>query len=170
MCNRYGVQKPLDSDARLRLDQQLCFPLYAAANAIGRAYSPLLEPLGLTYPQYLVMLVLWESAPLSVGQVGERLLLDSGTLTPLLKRLESAGLVKRRRDPDDERRVLVDLSIAGRRLKAKARAVPEALACRLLIAPLDAMRLREDLRALVAVLNDAGEGDSPITRKKVNSR
>jgi MarR family transcriptional regulator, organic hydroperoxide resistance regulator len=170
VCNGYRVQKSADSDGYLRLDQQLCFPLYAAANAICRAYSSLLEPLGLTYPQYLVMLVLWESAPLSVGQVGERLLLDSGTLTPLLKRLESAGLVKRQRDRDDERRVLVDLTLAGRRLKAKARAVPEALACRLLIAPLDAMRLRQDLRALLAVLNDAGEGGPTVTRKKVNSR
>jgi DNA-binding MarR family transcriptional regulator len=170
VCNGYRVQKSPDSDGYLRLDQQLCFPLYAAANAIGRAYGPLLGPLRLTYPQYLVMLVLWESAPLSVGEVGDRLLLDSGTLTPLLKRLESAGLVKRQRDPDDERRVIIDLTVAGRRLKAKARAVPEALACRLLIAPLDAMRLREDLRALVAVLNDAGERDSSIHRKKVNSR
>src|SRR5882757_10042551 len=106
VCDIYRMSNSVNPDLRLRLDQQLCFPLYAAANAICRAYSSLLEPLGLTYPQYLVMLVLWESAPLSVGQVGDRLLLDSGTLTPLLKRLESAGLVKRERDPDDERRVL----------------------------------------------------------------
>ena len=165
------MQKSLAGDAQLRLDQQLCFPLYAAANAIGRAYRPLLQPLGLTYPQYLVMLALWESAPLSVGEVGERLLLDSGTLTPLLKRLESAGLVKRRRDPDDERRVIVDLSVAGRRLKAKARAVPEALACRVLVAPLDVIRLRQDLRALVAMLNEGdGAGSPSIIRKKVNSQ
>ena len=155
---------------QLLLDQQLCFALYAASRSVTGLYRPLLEPLGLTYPQYLVMLVLWESAALSVGEVGDRLLLDSGTLTPLLKRLEAAGLVKRQRDPDDERRVIVDLTVAGRRLKAKARAVPEALACRLLIEPLDAMRLRQDLRALLAVLNDAAAGGSSVTRKKVNSR
>jgi DNA-binding MarR family transcriptional regulator len=163
-----GVKKNPDGDAHLRLDQQLCFPLYAAANAIGRAYGPLLEPLGLTYPQYLVMLVLWESAPLFVGEVGERLLLDSGTLTPLLKRLESAGLVKRKRDPSDERRVIVDLSVAGRRLKAKARTVPEALACRFLVAPLDAIRLRQDLRALLAMLNDGEHGSA--NKKRVNTQ
>ena len=155
----------------LRLDQQLCFPLYAAANAIGRAYRPLLEPLGLTYPQYLVMLVLWESAPLSVGEIGTRLLLDSGTLTPLLKRLESAGLVRRQRDPEDERRVVIDLKAAGRQLEARARAVPEALACRLLITPIDALRLQQDLRALLAALgNSAGERGSSVTLKRAKSQ
>jgi MarR family transcriptional regulator, organic hydroperoxide resistance regulator len=164
------VNKSVSPDHHLRLDQQLCFPLYAAANAIGRAYRPLLEPLGLTYPQYLVMLVLWESAPLSVGELGTQLLLDSGTLTPLLKRLESAGLVQRQRDPEDERRVVIDLKAAGRQLKAKARAVPEALACRLLATPIDALRLRKDLRALLAALEGSeGEGGSSLTLKKAKS-
>jgi DNA-binding MarR family transcriptional regulator len=154
-----------------RLDEQLCFPLYAAANVIARVYRPLLEPLGLTYPQYLVMLALWESAPASVGEIGKRLLLDSGTLTPLLKRLELAGIVQRQRDAKDERRVLVDLTPAGHRLKFKARAVPEALACRVLATPIDAVRLRQDLKALLAALNSAaGEDSSTLTRKKANSK
>jgi MarR family transcriptional regulator, organic hydroperoxide resistance regulator len=142
----------------LSLDEQLCFPLYAAANTIIRVYRPLLEPLGLTYPQYLVMLVLWESAPLSVGGIGSRVMLDSGTLTPLLKRLESAGLVERRRDAGDERRVIIDLTAAGRVLKAKARAVPEALACRVLAAPINAQRLRRDLKTLIAALHGGSGG------------
>ena len=165
------MNKSFSRDRHLRLDQQLCFPLYAAANAIGRAYRPLLEPLGLTYPQYLVMLVLWESAPLSVGELGTRLLLDSGTLTPLLKRLESAGLVLRQRDPEDERRVVIDLKAAGRQLKARARAVPEALACRLLVTPIDALRLQQDLRALLAALeNGESERGSSLTLKRAKSR
>jgi DNA-binding MarR family transcriptional regulator len=113
----------------LKLDRQLCFALYSASLAMTKFYKPLLEPLGLTYPQYLVMLVLWEADGLTVGQVGERLQLDSGTLTPLLKRLEVQGLVQRLRDAQDERRVLLQLTTAGRALKAKALAVPEALAC-----------------------------------------
>jgi DNA-binding MarR family transcriptional regulator len=136
----------------LRLDEQMCFPLYAATNTIIRAYRPLLKPLGLTYPQYLVMLVLWESAPLSVGEIGARVFLDSGTLTPLLKRLELGRLLERRRDHGDERRVNIDLTVTGRQLKAKARAVPAALACRVLAAPINAQRLRRDLKALIAAL------------------
>ncbi|MDE1950141.1 MAG: MarR family transcriptional regulator [Burkholderiales bacterium] len=113
----------------LLLDRQLCFALYSASLAMTRFYKPLLDPLGLTYPQYLVMLVLWEGDAIGVGQLGERLRLDSGTLTPLLKRLEGAGLVQRRRDPGDERRVSVALSPAGRALKARAQGIPEQIAC-----------------------------------------
>ena len=92
------------------LDEQLCFALYTASHRIIRAYRPLLEPLGLTYVQYLVMLVLWDESPLSVGELGQGLHLDSGTLTPLLKRMEKSGLVLRERDTDDERRVLISLT------------------------------------------------------------
>ena len=94
-----------------------------------KLYKPLLAPLGLTYPQYLVMLVLWEGDGVAVSQVGERLSLDSGTLTPLLKRLEAAGLLQRVRDVADERRVLLQLTTAGRRLKARAASVPHSVAC-----------------------------------------
>lgn len=112
----------------LRLDQQLCFALYSASLATTRLYKPLLEPLGLTYPQYLVLLVLWERDAVGVGELGERLFLDSGTLTPLLKRMQAAGWVTRERATDDERRVIVRLSTEGRALKKVALAVPRQLA------------------------------------------
>ena len=112
----------------LRLESQLCFALYSSSLAMTKLYKPLLEPLGLTYPQYLALLVLWEQDGLAVGSLGERLFLDSGTLTPLLKRLEAAGLVRRERSVDDERRVLVHLTDEGRALRARARAVPRELA------------------------------------------
>jgi MarR family transcriptional regulator, organic hydroperoxide resistance regulator len=117
------------ADSWLALDKQLCFALYAASLAVTRQYKPLLEPLGLTYPQYLVMLVLWETDDQTVSALGERLRLDSGTLTPLLKRLEAAGLVQRQRDAADERRVRVELTPAGRTLRGRAESVPHALAC-----------------------------------------
>ncbi|MFN8169032.1 MAG: MarR family transcriptional regulator [Candidatus Nanopelagicales bacterium] len=116
---------------QLLLDNQLCFALYRASRAVQRSYQPYLAELGLTYPQYLTMLVLWEAdEPLTVGTLGERLRLDSGTLTPLLKRLEESGLVERRRDPDDERRVNVGLTRAGRALQRRAEDVPaQVFAC-----------------------------------------
>ena len=113
----------------LALDHQLCFALYAASLAMTKAYKPLLAPLGLTYPQYLVLLVLWEGDGITVSQLGDRLTLDSGTLTPLLKRLEAQGLLQRLRDVADERRVLLRLTPAGAALRAQAVAVPQAIAC-----------------------------------------
>lgn len=112
------------SDQALRLDNQLCFALYSASLAMTKLYKPLLDELGITYPQYLVLLVLWERDGITVSELGERLSLDSGTLTPLLKRLETAGLVSRLRDTQDERRVLVRLSAAGRELKERAARIP----------------------------------------------
>jgi DNA-binding MarR family transcriptional regulator len=113
----------------LKLDHQLCFALYSSSLAMTRLYKPLLEPLGLTYPQYLAMLVLWEGDGIAVSELGQRLQLDSGTLTPLLKRLEASGLVGRQRDKADERRVLLHLTPAGRALKARAAKVPAQVAC-----------------------------------------
>lgn len=145
---------PSTHDA-LRLDQQLCFALYAASRAMVRAYAPLLEPLGLTYPQYLALLVLWEEDGVAVKQLGERLALDSATLTPLLKRLEQRGVVVRQRDEDDERVVRIHLTDAGRALRAKAKRVPSEIACRAGYDPKDArslgeiQRLRKELLALV---------------------
>lgn len=112
------------ADAALLLDNQLCFALYSASLAMTKLYKPLLDELGLTYPQYLVMLVLWEGDGPMVSELGQRLGLDSGTLTPLLKRLEAAGLVSRMRDVADERRVHIHLTAAGRRLKARAAKIP----------------------------------------------
>jgi DNA-binding MarR family transcriptional regulator len=113
----------------LSLDQQLCFALYSSSLAMTKLYKPLLAPLDLTYPQYLVMLVLWEHDGSTVSEIGQRLTLDSGTLTPLLKRLQAAGLLARRRDIDDERRVRLHLTPAGRALKARAAKVPAKIAC-----------------------------------------
>lgn len=108
----------------LLLDNQLCFALHSASLAMTKVYKPHLDKLGLTYPQYLVMLVLWERDGMTVSEIGERLFLDSGTLTPLLKRLASQGLVDRSRDPQDERRVVVRLTDAGRALKRDAARIP----------------------------------------------
>jgi MarR family transcriptional regulator, organic hydroperoxide resistance regulator len=108
----------------LRLDNQLCFALYSASLAMTKVYKPLLDELGLTYPQYVAMLALWERDGVSVSELGERLRLDSGTLTPLLKRLEAAGLIVRLRAVEDERRVHITLTAAGRRLRTKAEKVP----------------------------------------------
>lgn len=111
----------------LRLDNQLCFAVYSASLAMTRLYKPLLEKLSLTYPQYLVMLALWEHDGPMVSELGERLSLDSGTLTPLLKRLEANGFVTRLRDVADERRVHITLTPAGRKLKSRAAGVPDCL-------------------------------------------
>lgn len=125
--------KTISTDQALRLDNQVCFALYSASHAMSKAYKPHLDALGLTYPQYVAMLVLWERDGLTVTEISERLYLDSGTLTPLLKRLEAAGYISRLRDTADERRVLVQLTAAGRKLKAKAVAIPacmlEAMQC-----------------------------------------
>ncbi len=139
----------------LRLDSQLCFALYAAARAMTQAYAKLLTPLGLTYPQYLVMLVLWEEDRLAVRQLGERLQLDSGTLTPLLKRLEAAGLLRRERDRADERVVRIHLSPAGRRLAQRARGIPRAVACSTGLGLPQLARLRGELLHLTHTLRTA---------------
>ena len=114
-------------DAWLALDNQLCFALYSTSLAMTKLYKPLLAPLGLTYPQYLVMLSLWEEDGQSVSGLGDKLALDSGTLTPLLKRLEAQGALSRERDAADERRVIVRLTPAGRRLRLRAREVPPSI-------------------------------------------
>jgi len=115
------------ADAWLALDKQLCFALYSASLAMTKVYKPLLAPLGLTYPQYLVMLALWEHDGQSVSALGDKLALDSGTLTPLLKRLETQGRVRRERDAEDERRVIVQLTPAGRQMKVEARRIPREI-------------------------------------------
>jgi MarR family transcriptional regulator, organic hydroperoxide resistance regulator len=117
------------SKSLLQLDQQLCFALYSAGLAMNKVYRTLLSRLRLTYPQYLVMLVLWERDDLTVSEIGERLFLDSATLTPLLKRLEAAGLLDRARSAEDERQVIISLTSEGRALKKQAGSVPNAVFC-----------------------------------------
>ena len=115
------------SPAILRLDNQVCFALYSASLAMTKLYKPLLDQIGLTYPQYLVMLVLWEQDGVTVSELGERLFLDSGTLTPLLKRLEAQGQIARLRDVQDERRVRITLTAEGRALRDQAEAIPQCV-------------------------------------------
>ncbi len=121
------------NDARREIDKQVSFALYSVTNRMIRLHKPILEPLGLTFPQYLVIVELLESAPRSVGDLGARVGMDTGTITPLLKRLEQAGMVTRRRDPGDERRVLVDLTAAGAALREPIAAIPQQInvACRI---------------------------------------
>lgn len=134
----------------LKLDKQLCFPLYAASNLLVRVYRPLLEPLGLTYSQYLVMLVLWERDGRSVGDLGQCLYLDSGTLTPLLKRMEKAGLLLRSRDPEDERRVLISLTQQGLEMQLEAKKIPQQLLQKVNVQNIE--QLRDSMQDLVEVL------------------
>jgi DNA-binding MarR family transcriptional regulator len=122
-------QPPGRAFNQLALDSQFCFALYSASHAMTRTYKPMLDQLGLTYPQYLVMLVLWEQDAILVKDIGARLFLDSGTLTPLLKRLEANGLVSRTRNPRDERQVRVELTDQGRALRTRAEAIPEQVLC-----------------------------------------
>lgn len=137
----------------LRLDRQICFPLYAASNLLTKLYRPVLAELGLTYPQYLVMLVLWEQSPQSVGSLGESLHLDGGTLTPLLKRMESAQLINRQRDAEDERRVVINLTPKGKLLQREAVRVPLTLGQQLRIDEEEIENLREAVKNLVQLMS-----------------
>lgn len=136
------------SPPELLLDNQLCFALYSASLAMTKLYKPLLDTLGLTYPQYLVMLALWERDGLTVSELGERLFLDSGTLTPLLKRLEAAGLLVRLRDVQDERRVRITLTGQGRALRDGAQPIPHCVLARTQCTPADIGALTAQLHAL----------------------
>jgi MarR family transcriptional regulator, organic hydroperoxide resistance regulator len=140
--------RSFSSDAALLLDNQLCFALYSASLAMTKLYKPLLDELGLTYPQYLVMLVLWEGDGLMVSELGQRLCLDSGTLTPLLKRLEASGLVSRLRAAEDERRVHIHLTAAGRKLKARAARVPSCVLAASRCSVPELLQLTEQIRTL----------------------
>ena len=121
--------KHIDDNPVPRLDDQLCFALYSASLAMSKLYRKLLRPLDLTYPQYLVLMVLWERDALTVSDIGARLFLDSATLTPLLKRMEQSGLVNRERAASDERQVIISLTAAGRDLQEKAKAFGEQIGC-----------------------------------------
>jgi MarR family transcriptional regulator, organic hydroperoxide resistance regulator len=136
----------------LRLEDQLCFSLYAATRAMTAAYAPLLEALDLTYPQYLVMLVLWERDGSRVSDIGEQLYLDSGTLTPLIKRLESRKLVERRRSEGDERVVEIHLTAAGKRLRKQATTIPHAMFEKSCLSVPELIKLRYQLHQLTAKL------------------
>jgi MarR family transcriptional regulator, organic hydroperoxide resistance regulator len=155
--------------ATMPVDQQLCFALYSASRAMTAAYRPVLTEMNLTYPQYLVMLVLWEEAAdarsnqeraVTVGRLGERLQLDSGTLSPLLKRLEGNGFVRRERSRDDERLVDVTLTPAGRRLENRAQCIPEELGSATGMTEQQAADLRDAVRHLTDALNASNRKES----------
>jgi len=149
------MAKKNGADQALTLASQLCFAVYSTAHAFNRVYKPLLERLGLTYPQYLVMLVLWERDGVPVKQIGERLFLDSGTLTPLLKRLEAAQLIKRTRSSEDERQVLIALTPHGQTLRERAKAVPQAVLAATNYSLSEMAAMRSQLVALRDRLNAA---------------
>ncbi|MFJ5215672.1 MarR family winged helix-turn-helix transcriptional regulator [Streptomyces sp. NPDC088354] len=137
-------------DFSMLLDDQLCFALYAASRAVTNRYRPLLDELGLTYPQYLALLVLWERGPTPVGDIATALHLDYGTLTPLVKRLEAAGLVRRERRPDDERTVQVSLTEAGVALRERATTVPSPIGNAMGLTPTESDDTKRVLRRLTA--------------------
>lgn len=149
-----------DTAPQLHLDNQLCFPVYTLSRLITQAYQPLLKALGLTYPQYLVMLVLWEAdekgeLPVQVRFITEKLLLDTGTVTPLLKRMEEAGLLQRRRSSVDERVVEIYLSEQGRSLRSQAETVPFELLCRTGVDPERGIAMRDEMLAMIRVLQQS---------------
>ncbi|MEI7032115.1 MarR family winged helix-turn-helix transcriptional regulator [Streptomyces pratensis] len=150
---------PAVPDAELlRLDHQVCFSLHAASRAFGGLYRQALKDLGLTYPQYLVMLVLWEEGPQPVKAIGERLHLDSGTLSPLLKRMEAAGLVRRERSRSDERSVVIDLTDAGGRLRDRALGVPRSVLAATGLSLEEVIGLQDVLARLTVALGEAVDG------------
>jgi DNA-binding MarR family transcriptional regulator len=155
---RGGPGDPAEDECEaLRLDNQLCFALYTASRLMTQAYHPRLAPLGLTYPQYVALLVLWERDDITVSELGRRLGLDSGTLSPLLKKLEAKGLLLRERSAADERSVRLRLSAAGREMKRKAVKVPEAMACIPGLQGLNLGKLKRELEDLSGVLRAAAE-------------
>jgi MarR family transcriptional regulator, organic hydroperoxide resistance regulator len=148
------------SDELLQLDKQLCFPLYATSRLVTRYYQPLLDKLGLTYPQYLVMLVLWEQQKATVSDISDRLLLNSNTLTPLLKRLEKNGLITRTRSTTDERQVHIRLTTQGEQLKQEAVCIPLELAQGMHISLEEAKTLHQLLHKLMANLQQTAIDES----------
>lgn len=141
------------------LKAMLCFDIYATNLAFGRVYKPLLDPLGLTYPQYLVLMTLWQGDNLTIGEIGTQVGLDTNTLTPLIKRLQAAGLVERTRDPDDERRVRVTLTPKGSRLREDARSIPDCVSRAVCLDRNDIDDLQRRLRGLRASLMKAAANE-----------
>ncbi len=144
-------------DTQLQLANQICFPIYSASRLITKAYKPYLDELGITYPQYLVLMVLWENDSLSVNQITEKLLLNTNTLSPLLKRMEKMELIQRSRCTEDERSVIIKLTATGKQLKTKALPIPEKLIAEILTDQIqleDMLQLKDTLCALITVLSN----------------
>lgn len=147
-----------DKYAALKLENQICFPLYACSKEIVKAYKPYLDELDLTYTQYITMMVMWEHKELRVKEVGEKLFLDSSTLTPLFKKLEEKGYIKRRRSATDERDVFITITEAGEALKEKAVAIPERLASCVKLEPQKAAELYQTLYEIIGTLTRKNNG------------
>ena len=150
-------KESLSADDALLLDNQLCFPLYACAREVVKRYRPFLDDLGLTYTQYIAMMVLWETPCVSSRQLGRRLFLDSGTLTPVLKRLETMGYVNRKRDEKDERNLIVTLTEAGQALKERAAFIPGQMAACIRMEPEDALQLYTLLHRLLDTMQEGND-------------
>jgi len=157
MPNTMEHMGAMPEDELLKLENQLCFPLYACSKEVVRRYTPFLDELGLTYTQYLAMMALWEYGSMSVGELGQRLYLDSGTLTPVLKKMEAKGLVERKRSSEDERRVEIVLTHAGEALKTDAAKVPIEMGRCIDIAPEDAAELARLLHKILDGLTSSVE-------------
>ena len=156
---------------KLFLDAQLCFTLYATSLAMTKAYRPLLTPMGLTYPQFVVMLALWQHGEMTAGSLGEQVALDSGTLVPLVRKLTTQGLVKRERNPADDRSVLISLTAAGLKQVNGAKVVKDKIACATQLSPAEIQTLMRSLKKLRAALTGSAATSTvpvaqPITRKK----
>ncbi|RAP74116.1 MarR family winged helix-turn-helix transcriptional regulator [Paenibacillus montanisoli] len=148
----------MEQGAQLELDNQLCFALYACAREVMKLYRPYLDELGITYTQYVTLLALWEKDGVPVKELGSRLYLDSGTLTPLLKKLEGMALIRRERDRGDERSVIVRLTEQGRELKTRAMTIPERVYCQTSIPEEEIVQLRDQLRKLTAAVHEQSCG------------
>lgn len=144
----------MNRDEILKLENQLCFTVYAVSREMMRQYRPILDEMGITYTQYVALLALWEQDDITVKELGARLYLDSGTLTPLLKKMEAQGLLRRERDPKDERNVRIRLSEEGHRLKERAYEVPEKVFCRTGMSAEEAVMLRQRLAELLQQVQD----------------
>ena len=147
---------------QLKLGNQLCFPVYAASRLITREYQPFLDKLGITYPQYLVLMILWEEDGMPVNDIAKKLILNTNTITPLLKRMENQGIIRRKRSRQDERKVIVQLTAKGRELQEEASLIPEKLAGRLVEGELkvdDLIRMKEMLDSMIRSLS--GKDSNP---------
>lgn len=149
------ITPPIDPKSLLLLDQQICFALYSTSLAMTKIYRKVLADLGLTYPQYLVMMVLWEKDEVTVSEIGERLFLDSATLTPLLKRIEALDLITRTRAVKDERQVIVTLTSAGKKLRKQAESIPPSILCATGCEPTELVALKDTLGKLRGSLIDS---------------
>lgn len=147
---------------QLKLENQLCFPVYAASRLITREYQPFLDKLEITYPQYLVLLVLWEQDSLTVNEISQKLILNTNTVTPLLKRMESQGIISRNREGSDERKVIVRLTEKGRQMQAEAAKIPEQLGAEIASEAMsinELLDLKEKLYTIINYLNKKSNGD-----------